>query len=107
VKKLGRCFPAGLAPAANRWFRSPSCCTWASPSWRGLAAADARRQMPAAMLAQLAYERALEICWKSTLALLLWSAIDYLLQRQKLERDLRMSKQELRTNTRRPTAIPR
>jgi len=53
-------------------------------------------QMPARLLAQTAYERAFEICWKSTLVLLLWSGIDYLLQRQKLERDLRMSRQELR-----------
>jgi len=53
-------------------------------------------QMPAAGLAQFAYQRCFEICWKSTLVLLLWSGIDYLLQRQKLERDLRMSRQELR-----------
>jgi len=53
-------------------------------------------QMPAARLAQVAYQRTFEICWKSTLVLLLWSGIDYLLQRQKLESDLRMTRQELR-----------
>ncbi len=44
----------------------------------------------------VAYELAFEICWKSTLVLLVWAAVDYLLQRQKLSRDLRMSKQEIR-----------
>ena len=53
-------------------------------------------QMSAVAIGQTAYERAFEICWKSTLVLLLWSGIDYLLQRQKLASDLRMSKQELR-----------
>ena len=51
--------------------------------------------MPRLPMASLPW-RAFEICWKSTLVLLLWAAIDYLLQRQKMERDLRMSKQELR-----------
>ena len=63
-------------------------------------------QMPAGLLGQLAYERALEICWKSTLVLLLWAGIDYLLQRQKLERDLRMSKQDLRDEYRRRRETP-
>jgi flagellar biosynthesis protein FlhB len=41
-------------------------------------------------------EHILELSWKAALILLLWSAADYLLQRFKLERDLRMSRQELR-----------
>ncbi len=53
-------------------------------------------QMPAGAIAGFAYERAFEIFWKSTLVLLLWAGIDYLVQRQKLDRDLRMSKQEVR-----------
>lgn len=36
-----------------------------------------------------------EIAWKSTLALLVWSGADYLIERQKLESDLRMSRQDL------------
>jgi len=40
--------------------------------------------------------RIFEIAWKSGLAMLAWAGIDYLLQREKLERDLRMSKQEIR-----------
>ena len=44
----------------------------------------------------LLYHDAFEIAWKSTLTLLLWAAVDYLLQRRKLESDLRMSKQEIR-----------
>ncbi len=53
-------------------------------------------QMSAATIGHTAYDHVFEICWKSTLVLLLWSGIDYLLQRQKLASDLRMSKQELR-----------
>lgn len=52
--------------------------------------------MPAAAIAELTYRLALEICWKSTLVLLLWASIDYVIQRQKLSHDLRMSKQEIR-----------
>ena len=37
-----------------------------------------------------------ELCWKSGLVLLSWSAVDYLLVRQKLESDLKMSRQEIR-----------
>ncbi len=36
-----------------------------------------------------------EIAWKSTLVLLLWSGVDYLIERQKHESDLRMSRQDL------------
>jgi len=37
-----------------------------------------------------------ELCWKSGLVLLSWAGIDYLLVWQKLESDLKMSRQELR-----------
>ena len=37
-----------------------------------------------------------ELCWKSGLVLLTWAGVDYLLVRQKLEGDLRMSRQEIR-----------
>ena len=36
-----------------------------------------------------------ELCWKSGLVLLAWSGVDYLLIRQKLEGDLKMSHQDL------------
>jgi flagellar biosynthesis protein FlhB len=36
----------------------------------------------------------MEIAWKSALVLLLWSGVDYLIERQKLEGDLRMSRQD-------------
>jgi flagellar biosynthetic protein FlhB len=45
----------------------------------------------AGMVARLLFE----ICWKGGLVLLVWSAVDYLLERRKLESDLRMSRQEL------------
>jgi len=45
---------------------------------------------------QLLFGKVYELAWKSTLVLLLWSALDYLLVRQKLERDLRMSREEIR-----------
>ena len=38
----------------------------------------------------------LEVCWKSGLVLLAWSAVDYLLLWQKSEGDMKMSKQEIR-----------
>ncbi len=52
--------------------------------------------LPRLAMANLLYCDAFEIAWKSTLTLLLWAAVDYLLQRRKLESDLRMSKQEIR-----------
>ncbi len=96
--KLGQMFSvAGLAPVAKSLIPFSILLYIGSSvlvrDWELLMRTG---QMPAAMIAQLAYERCFEICWKSTLVLLLWSGIDYLLQRQKLESDLRMSKQELR-----------
>ncbi len=38
----------------------------------------------------------LEICWKSGLILLAWSAVDYMLLWRKSESDMKMSKQEIR-----------
>jgi len=61
--------------------------------WQLLARSAA---LPRTAMANLLYHDAFEIGWKSTLTLLLWAAVDYLLQRQKLESDLRMSKQEIR-----------
>ncbi len=52
--------------------------------------------LPRLAIANLLYRDAFEIAWKSTLTLLLWAAVDYLLQRRKMESDLRMSKQEIR-----------
>lgn len=40
-----------------------------------------------------------DIAWQSTFVLLAWSAVDYLLQRQTYERSLRMTKQEVRQET--------
>ncbi len=42
------------------------------------------------------FGRIFEIAWKSALVLLAWSAADYLIERQKLSGDLRMSRQEVR-----------
>ena len=98
AKKLGQMFSvAGLAPTAKSLIPFSVLLylgvTLLARDWELLMRAG---QMPALGLGQLAYHRILEICWKATLVLLLWSGIDYLLQRQKLERDLRMSRQELR-----------
>jgi flagellar biosynthetic protein FlhB len=38
----------------------------------------------------------LELCWKCGLILLVWSGVDYMLQRLKNEGDLKMSRQEIR-----------
>lgn len=47
-----------------------------------------------------------ELCWKSGLVLLTWSAVDYLLVRQKMEGDLKMSRQELRDELRQTEGNP-
>jgi flagellar biosynthetic protein FlhB len=49
----------------------------------------------AAALLTFILSRAFEVAWKSGLVLLVWSSIDYLLERRRLERDLRMSRQEI------------
>ncbi|HUI83868.1 MAG TPA: EscU/YscU/HrcU family type III secretion system export apparatus switch protein [Candidatus Binatia bacterium] len=108
VKKLGQMFSlAGLAPVTK------SLLPFSVLLYLGMAVLARDRElltgsarMPVAMLATLAYQDALEICWKSTLVLLLWSGIDYLLQRQKLERNLRMSRQELRDEYRETEGNP-
>jgi flagellar biosynthesis protein FlhB len=47
-----------------------------------------------------------ELCWKSGLVLLCWSAVDYLLVRQKLEGDLKMSRQEMRDEAKQTEGNP-
>lgn len=46
-------------------------------------------------LEQFALRDVFEMAWKSALVLLLWGGADYLLQRQQVEGDLRMSREEL------------
>jgi flagellar biosynthetic protein FlhB len=46
--------------------------------------------------ARIVGELILEVCWKSGLILLVWSAVDYLLLWRKSEGDMKMSKQEIR-----------
>jgi flagellar biosynthetic protein FlhB len=41
-------------------------------------------------------QRLYEIAWKAALVLLVWSGVDYLIERQKFEGDLRMSRQDQR-----------
>jgi len=98
TKKLGQMFSlAGLSPIAKSLIPFSVLLYLGvgilARDWKLLLRAG---QMPAGLIAQSAYQRAFEICLKSTLVLLVWSGIDYLLQRQKLERDLRMTRQELR-----------
>jgi len=47
-----------------------------------------------------------ELCWKSGLVLLTWSAVDYLLVRQKMESDLKMTRQEMRDEMRQTEGNP-
>ena len=49
----------------------------------------------AAGLARFSLECGFEIAWKSALVLVLWSGADYLLERSRLEGELRMSRQDL------------
>jgi len=61
--------------------------------WRCLPGA-ARLRAPG--LAAFTFARIFETAWKAALALLIWSAADYVLERQRLSGQLRMSRQELR-----------
>jgi flagellar biosynthetic protein FlhB len=108
VKKLGQIFSlSGLAPIAKSLVPFSVLLylgiDLVSRDWSLLLHGA---QMPPAALGDFLYQRIFEICWKSTLVLLLWAAIDYLLQRQKLERDLRMSKQDLRDEFKETTGNP-
>ena len=47
-----------------------------------------------ARLAGFAAERMYEIAWKASLVLLIWAAADYLLERQRHENELKMSRQD-------------
>ena len=53
------------------------------------------RRLGAGGLAQSALAGAFELTWKSALVLLAWSAFDYMLERQHLASELRMTRQEL------------
>jgi flagellar biosynthetic protein FlhB len=46
-------------------------------------------------LARFLFASLFEVAWKSALVLLIWSGVDYLLERRKFESDLRMSRQEI------------
>jgi len=47
-----------------------------------------------------------ELCWKSGLVLVAWAAVDYLLVWQKLEGDLKMSRQDLRDEAKQTEGNP-
>jgi flagellar biosynthetic protein FlhB len=98
AKKLGQMFsPAGLsAPTKSLLPFAVLAYLGANLLLRDWPALLESVQLPVPAIVHFAYERTLEICWKSTLVLLLWAGFDYLLQRLKLSRDLRMSKQEIR-----------
>ena len=49
-----------------------------------------------AVMAGYGLTQIFEIAWKSALVLLVWSGADYMIERQKLQNDLRMSRQELK-----------
>ena len=50
---------------------------------------------PATGIATYGMGRMFEIAWKSSLILLVWAGVDYLIERRRLESDLRMSRQDL------------
>lgn len=47
-----------------------------------------------------------ELCWKSGLVLLSWAGVDYLLVRQKLEGDLKMSRQDIKDEAKQTEGNP-
>ncbi|MFZ1158973.1 MAG: EscU/YscU/HrcU family type III secretion system export apparatus switch protein [Candidatus Sulfotelmatobacter sp.] len=69
----------GVAVVARDWFLLPALL----------------HARPSAVLA-FAGSHVLEVAWKASLALLAWSAADYMLERQRHENELKMSRQDLR-----------
>jgi flagellar biosynthetic protein FlhB len=67
--------------------------TLLSRDWHGLPTLPHRG---GAALVQFTVNRAFELAWKASLALLVWSGADYFLEKWRHERDLRMSRQDLR-----------
>jgi flagellar biosynthetic protein FlhB len=68
----------GVSVLLRDWPRLPVLLSWGPRSFVRFSAAEI-----------------FEIAWKSALALLIWSLFDYLLERARFERDLRMSRQDL------------
>jgi flagellar biosynthetic protein FlhB len=60
--------------------------------WRGVLSLTHQN---APGLAAFSFAHIYEIAWKSALVLLVWSAADYFFERQRLEGELRMSRQDL------------
>jgi flagellar biosynthetic protein FlhB len=52
------------------------------------------------------FNLAFEVFWKSSLVLLAWAVVDYIAMRQKFESGLRMSKQEIREETKQTDGNP-
>lgn len=71
--------------------------------WLGMAQASSLGLRP---LARLIFNMLVEVSWKSGLVLLVWSGIDYALNWKKQEGDLRMSKQELREESKETEGHP-
>lgn len=69
----------GVAVVARDWFLLPALL----------------HARPGAVLAFVG-SHVLEVAWKASLVLLAWSAADYLLERQRHENELKMSRQDLR-----------
>ena len=96
--KLGQIFsPVGLSNllksllpfAAIAWIGASSY----REHWGAIVHASSLGLRPfASLVGEMTYEAG----WKSGLALLVWSGVDYLLTRQKMEGDLKMSKQEVK-----------
>ncbi len=64
-----------------------------SRHWRAIVQSGESNSRP---LAAFLGSVALEVSWKAALVLLAWSGVDYLLNRQKIARDLRMSREEIK-----------
>jgi flagellar biosynthetic protein FlhB len=60
--------------------------------WRAILLLETRS---APALTAFLLGRIFEVAWKSALVLLAWAGVDYLLERRKLEQELRMSRQEI------------
>ncbi len=89
LPSLGRLLKSLLPGAAIAYL----ACSMIAREWTTLLNLSA---LSSSRTADYILRHIFELAWKSSLVLLVWSGIDYLIERRKLETDLRMSRQDLK-----------
>lgn len=89
LPSLGRLLKSLLPGAAIAYL----ACSLIAREWTPLLSLPA---LTSGRIAEYILQHIFELAWKSCLVLLLWSGVDYLIERRKLSTDLRMSRQDLK-----------